>query len=107
MVRAVYAIVLTEAVREHLKHIAPKWHRDVQVAITERLTREPLAENRNRKPLRNPNLMGEHVWEIRFGPNNRFRVFYDVHEAERTVVVVAIGEKLKNKLFIAGEEIEL
>jgi hypothetical protein len=43
----------------------------------------------------------------RFGPKNRFRVLYEIEEAERKVLILAIGEKDGNRLFVSGEEIEL
>jgi hypothetical protein len=46
----------------------------------------------------------EAEWELRFGPDNRFRVFYRMQEDE--VVVLAFGEKQGNRLFIKGKEVE-
>ena len=40
------------------------------------------------------------------GPNNRFRVFYEVDVAERVVWVLAIGVKEGSRLLISGEEFE-
>lgn len=42
-----------------------------------------------------------------FGPNNRFRVFYQVAGEEREVQVLAIGVKERNKLKIGREEVKL
>ena len=61
---------------------------------------------RNRKPLRQPAPF-EATWEIRFGPNNRFRVLYGIDEKLRQVQIQAIGVKEGNRLSIAGEEVEL
>jgi mRNA-degrading endonuclease RelE of RelBE toxin-antitoxin system len=47
------------------------------------------------------------TWELRFGANNRFRVFYEVDAAEQMVFVLAIGVKDREKLIVGGEEIEL
>jgi hypothetical protein len=47
------------------------------------------------------------AWELRFGPDNRFRVFYRVQGEALRVDVLAIGEKRGNRLFIGGEEFEL
>jgi len=47
------------------------------------------------------------VWEIRFGPNNSFRVFYDTDPVSRKVYILAIGVKVGNRLFIGREEFEL
>jgi hypothetical protein len=46
-------------------------------------------------------------WEIRFGPNNRFRVLYDIDEVQRAVEIAAIGEKVGNRLIVGGEEVDL
>ncbi|HPM81765.1 MAG TPA: hypothetical protein PLF81_13750 [Candidatus Anammoximicrobium sp.] len=46
-------------------------------------------------------------WEIRFGPGNRFRVLYDVDEAAREVYILAIGEKERDRLLVAGEDVEI
>ena len=39
--------------------------------------------------------------------DNRFRVFYEVRQAEREAHVLAIGVKEKNRLVVGQEEIEL
>jgi mRNA-degrading endonuclease RelE of RelBE toxin-antitoxin system len=46
-------------------------------------------------------------WELRFGPKNRFRVFYTVNPERREVYILAIGVKERKRLFIGREEIEL
>ncbi len=43
-------------------------------------------------------------WELRCGPDNRFRVFYDVDSELREVQVLAVGVKDRNRLLIGGEE---
>jgi mRNA-degrading endonuclease RelE of RelBE toxin-antitoxin system len=61
---------------------------------------------RNRKPLEGPASFGA-TWELRFGPKNSFRVFYNVIDEEKIVSVLAIGVKEGNQLFIGGQEFEL
>jgi mRNA-degrading endonuclease RelE of RelBE toxin-antitoxin system len=63
-------------------------------------------ETRNRKPLKRPTVLGGD-WEIRFGPNNRFRVFYAVNRESSEVYILAIGEKRGNRLLVGGQEVEL
>jgi hypothetical protein len=58
------------------------------------------------KPLEQPIELGVR-WELRLGPSNRFRVFYRVDAEQRQVRVLAIGVKVRNRLFIAGEEVKL
>ena len=45
-------------------------------------------------------------WELRCGPNSRFRVFYDVDPASRAVSILASGIKDRNRLLIGEEEYE-
>jgi len=91
---------------DHLDAIERKYHRLVRTAIEEQLTYTPDEETRNRKPLEQPAPFGA-AWELRFGPGNRFRVFYEVDRAERNVWILAIGVKLRSRLLIGGEEFNL
>jgi len=47
------------------------------------------------------------TWEIRFGPQNSFRVYYDVDQAQARVAILAIGRKYGNRVVIGGEEFQL
>ena len=106
MTRRRYEIVYAPTVREHLKAIARRHYSLIRRTIEEQLRFEPLVETRNRKPLIRPAWFGA-TWELRFGPQNRFRVFYRVMEEEGEVWVLAIGEKRGSMLKIGGEEIEI
>jgi mRNA-degrading endonuclease RelE of RelBE toxin-antitoxin system len=107
MVRAApFAILFAPIVKEHLKAIDRKHHGLIRETIELQLTHEPLVETRNRKPLIRE-VEFEATWELRFGPDNRFRVFYSVDVEQRVVNVVAVGVKRGNRLMIGGEEIEL
>ena len=70
------------------------------------LAYEPDGEAANRKLL-SPTSELEAEWELRFGPGNRFRVFYSVQHERREVYVVAIGIKRGNRLLIGREEVRL
>jgi hypothetical protein len=72
--------------------------------LRQQLSREPFTEARNRKPLSLPAPFGAH-WELRFGPHNRFRAFYALDGERGAVIVLAIGEKVRDRLRIAGREI--
>jgi hypothetical protein len=92
-------------------HGAPSGHRCeyhslIQEKTREQLRFEPGTETRNRKPLQQPAPFGA-TWEIRFGPDNRFRVLYDINEEDRLVRIMAVGEKQRERLFIGGEEVRL
>ncbi len=99
----VYANV---TVKEHLRAIDAKYHALIRAAIAEQLQFEPAVETRNRKPLQQPAAF-EARWEIRFGPDNRFRVLYDIDEGERQVLILAIGEKERERLLVGRKEIKL
>src|ERR1700739_2133542 len=101
-----FAIIYAPEGVGHLEFIDLKFHRLIQETIKQQLHHTPLAQTKNRKPLDQPASFGA-TWEIRFGPDNRFRVFYDVDRAEHQVLVLAIGVKEKNHLRVGGEEIEL
>lgn len=104
--RRPYTLAFASTVTQHLRAIDAKYHSLIREKLGEQLRFEPGGESTNRKPLRQPALFGA-GWEIRFGPDNRFRVLYDIDEAARVVQVLAIGEKQRERLFIGGEEVEL
>jgi mRNA-degrading endonuclease RelE of RelBE toxin-antitoxin system len=90
----------------HLDAVERKYHRLIQQAIEEQLSYAPEQETTNRKPLERPVAFGA-TWELRCGPGNRFRVFYEVSVSEQAVSVLAIGIKERDRLYIGGEEFEL
>jgi hypothetical protein len=104
--RAPYALIYSPAVAGHLGAIGRRHYPLIRSTIEERLIHEPLTETRNRKPLKRP-VSFEAEWELRFGPDNRFRVFYEVDPVRGEVRILAIGVKVGSRLFIGGEEIEL
>src|SRR5258708_26598894 len=60
--------------------IDSKYHSLIRPTLQAQLRFEPNTEMRNRKPLERQ-VEFEANWELRFGPDNRFRVFYAVsHE---------------------------
>ena len=99
-----FVLDFAPVVYEHLDAIAANYDSLLRKKIKEQLTHEPDVETRNRKPVRPPAAF-QAEWELRFGPNNRFRVFYQIDLEERRVRIVAIGEKDRNRLFVGGEEI--
>jgi hypothetical protein len=101
-----FSLSYDQAVKEHLRAIEAKYHPLIRRTIREQLLFEPETETRNRKPLQRP-IRYEATWEIRFGPNNRFRVLYAVDHEHREVQIQAIGVKKGNRLIIGGEEVQL
>jgi mRNA-degrading endonuclease RelE of RelBE toxin-antitoxin system len=101
-----YTLAFAAAVKEHLRAIDAKHHALIREKIGEQLRFEPGVETTNRKPLRPPAVLSA-TWEIRFVPDNRFRVLYDIDEQTRTVQILAVGEKQRERLFIGGKEVKL
>jgi mRNA-degrading endonuclease RelE of RelBE toxin-antitoxin system len=88
---------------EHLDLIDSEYHGLLRRTINEQLTYTPTEQTRNRKSLDQPAPFGA-TWELRCGPDNRFRVFYEVDSTAQEVQVLAIGVKDRNRLLIGGEE---
>ena len=104
--RSKFTISYAPETYKHLDWIDFKYHRVIATTTEEQLSHTPATETRNRKPLEEPASFGA-TWELRFGPKNSFRVFYDVNHEEKIVSVLALGVKEGNQLFIGGQEFEL
>jgi hypothetical protein len=102
-----FNLVYDQEIRQHLTAIERKYHSLIRQTIAEQLTYEPDVQTRNRKSLSSSAEFGENTWEIRFGPENRFRVFYRSDRSQREVRILAIGVKQRNQLWIGGERFEL
>ena len=100
-----FRLVYAPIVREHLRAIERKYYSLIRATIEDQLWLEPTVETKNRKPLKRPLIIGGQ-WELRFGPDNRFRVFYEIDEGAREVRILAIGVKERDRLYIAGREVE-
>jgi hypothetical protein len=81
-------------------------HSLIRRAVEEQLWTDPDTPTRNRKPLLRETAIGA-TWEVRCGPDNRFRIFYDVHRDQRLVVVLAVARKVGSALFVGKEKFEL
>jgi mRNA-degrading endonuclease RelE of RelBE toxin-antitoxin system len=96
-----HKIEFSEDAEGHLKKLTARERGIVLDAIDDQLTHQPREPTRNRKLLRENPLAS---WELRVGD---WRVFYNVDEAEELVIVVAVGFKKHNTLFIEGKEFNL
>jgi hypothetical protein len=101
-----FSIVYDPDVRSHLRVIEARHHSLIRTTIARQLTYEPDVQARNRKPLEQPAAIAAE-WELQFGPDSRFRVFYAVDHQRREVQVLAIGVKHGNRLTIGKTEIQL
>lgn len=96
-----FAITLTDDALDDLKHLKKNEQVLILDTLTRQLEHEPTVETRNRKPLRTNELSR---WELRI---DRFRVFYDVEDDDKSVLIKAIGWKVHQTLYIRGREFKL
>jgi mRNA-degrading endonuclease RelE of RelBE toxin-antitoxin system len=101
--RPQFAVIYAPETLEHLDAIERKYHRLIRKTVKEQLSHTPAQVTRNRKPLDPPMPFGA-TWELRFGPKNRFRVFYRIDTDELTASVLAIGIREGHRLFVGHEE---
>lgn len=100
-----FQLIYAEEVKQHLRVIEAKYHGLIRSETKTQLLFEPNIESRNRKPLQRPTSFGAQ-WELRLGPDNRFRIFYQIEAEGHEVRILAVGVKQGNRLLIAGEEVE-
>ncbi len=105
-IKSRFGLIYAPQVKTHLQAIERRYHSLIRRTIETQLQFEPNVETRNRKPLKRPVELGAD-WEIRFGPDNRFKVFYSVEQENQQVFILAISIKKGNRLIIGGEEINL
>ena len=101
-----YAMIYAPLTKLHLKAIDHEYYSLIRKTIEKYLRYEPDIETTNRKPLKRQ-VEFEAEWELRFGPDNRFRVFYDIDLAAREVHILDIGEKERDRFVIGGKEVKL
>ncbi len=88
----------------HLKALTAREMAMVADAIERQLKYEPAVETRNRKQMDRDKRFYVAPWELRVA---HMRVYYAVEdEPERAVVIVAIGEKARDRIKIGGQYIE-
>ena len=104
--RQKFVLIYAPLTKLHLKTIERKYYSLIRATIEDELQFEPDVETRNRKPLKRP-VIFEAEWELRFGPDNKFRVFYEINIESHEVYILAIGMKEGNRLLIGGKEVKL
>ena len=105
--RPEFNVVLAPEALQQIKALERRHHSLIFDKIDEQLLHEPHVQTRNRKPLEGFTLYGKGAWELRFGSDNCFRVFYGFDVEELSVEVFAVGIKQGSRLFIGGKEIVL
>lgn len=97
-----YRIEYSPDAVEHFRALTARQQTIILGAVDNQLAHQPGLETRNRKPMR-PNPVAP--WELRIG---NLRVYYDLEEEpEPTVLIRAVGIKLRNRVRIGHEVIEL
>ena len=100
-----FDIIYPPIIKKHLKAIEPQVYSLIRKSLETSLQYQPDVETTNRKPLKGTIVFGA-KWELRFGVRNCFRVFFWIDYDNKQVILLAIGEKEGNHLFIGGEEME-
>jgi hypothetical protein len=101
-----FTLIYAPITKSHLRTRERKYYSVIRSAIESHLQYEPDMETKNRKPLTRQ-VAFEAEWELRLGPDNRFRVFYDIDMDSHEVHILTIGEKDRNCLVIGGKEVKL
>jgi mRNA-degrading endonuclease RelE of RelBE toxin-antitoxin system len=97
-----YRIEYSPDAENHLRALTARDQATVLGVVERQLSQQPTVETKNRKPMR-PNRVAP--WELRIG---NLRVYYDVtEEPGQEVRILAIGLKLRNRVQIGKEVIEL
>ncbi|MHC1782475.1 MAG: addiction module toxin RelE [Anaerolineaceae bacterium] len=86
--------------------IDSKYYSQIRETIEQQLEFDPDTETRNRKQLVRATTFGAR-WELRFGTNNELRLFYSVYPHKAEVHILAIGIKIRERLYIGGKEVKL
>lgn len=97
-----YAIEYSPETEAHFRVLTTRQRATIFDSVERQLEHQPTIETRNRKPMR-PNPIAP--WELRIGT---LRVYYDVvEEPSQTVLIRAVGIKIRDRVRIGGEEIML
>ena len=86
-----YQVIYTNNARDHIRSVEKKYYSLIRNEIEKQLVHEPQVKTRNRKFVGHSWAFG--TWELRCGPGNRFRIFYDVDKKAGIVYITAIGIK--------------
>ena len=100
--RRPYRIEYAREAVSHLRSMDARKASIVLDSVFRQLSHEPNTPTRSRKLLRANEVA---PWELRIGD---IRVYFDVaEEPEPTVTIRAIGIKVREKVLIGGEEVDL
>ena len=106
MTRQPFRLVYDTEFPSQIRAIERKHHSLIRATIEQQLIYEPEVETRNRKALTRITSFGAR-WELRFGDNNEFRVFYSIYPDKTEVHILAVGIKIRERFYISGKEVKL
>ncbi len=95
-----YTIRYSAAAERHLNNLTARVRANVRAAIKQRLAYQPLETSANRKSLKPDPDYPFVYWELRLGD---IRVFYRVEDEMLIVVVIAVGSKDRERVYIDRE----
>lgn len=95
-----FSLIYGAKIRKQMDALNRRDYLMISRAIESRLSYEPHVEVRNRKRLRSPVM--DATWQLRFGPMNAYRVFYNIDFTQRKVDLVSTGIKQRTRLFVDG-----
>jgi mRNA-degrading endonuclease RelE of RelBE toxin-antitoxin system len=98
-----YSIEYSPDAIKHIRKLPADRRAMVVDQLEERLTYEPTVPARHRKRMDPDKKFFVAPWELRLGD---VRVYYAVEEETKKVIVLAVGIKQREKLFIGGREVE-
>jgi len=96
-----WTVELAESVLEDLRCLGRRTSRMLLAELMQRLSADPLARTRNMKTLR-PNPIAQRELRL-FG---KYRALFNFDRPQKRVVVLVVGEKRGNALFVRGRKYE-
>lgn len=97
-----YTIIITPDAREDIQYFKPYEQRIIVQGIRSYLTNDAFTDTKHRKHLDDNTIA---PWEVRV---DNYRIFYKPDEdALQTVVIVSVGHKEHNQLYIRGRKVQL
>jgi mRNA-degrading endonuclease RelE of RelBE toxin-antitoxin system len=97
-----YRLETSPNAARHLKGLTAAQRSLLYEAMNRQLCHEPRVPTRNRKRMRENSLA---EWELRV---RNLRVYYDVWDVDDPfVLIVAVGVKIRDRVFVDGEEADL
>ena len=98
---APYTIDMTDEAEEDLRYYRAYERQQIVNDIQVQLVHEPGKETNSRKSLRQNPIAS---WELKAG---KYRIFYEIGDKEQVVIIISVGHKEHNVLYIRGKAVKL